>query len=127
MDLCQVPSVKENLSRKRCRDCTADRVLLSTHMVDHWDKIKYLQDTEMMDEVDQEEPEIQVGVKIKQQILIPEISLTIKYHSVIIKGFRADTPLDNICDILNQEDFKKDFDVSNEKTGCLTLENLKPE
>ena len=94
-------------------------------MVDHWDRIKYLPDTEILDEVDQEEPEIQVGGKIMQQILIPESSLTSKYHSVIIKGFRADTPKDNICDILNQEDFLNDFDgrniLRNEKTGCLTL------
>ena len=34
------------------RDCTSDRVLLSTHMEEHWVKVEYRPDTQSLNEVD---------------------------------------------------------------------------
>ena len=80
------------------KDCTADRVMLSTFMMEHWGKIGYIPDSEVMNEVDQQEPEVQVGGNTKQRIIIPESSLTCKYRSVIVKEFRANTPFADIMD-----------------------------
>ena len=113
------------------KECTADRVTLSTFMMDHWAKIGYLPDTEIMNEVDQVEPEVQVGGISKQNIIIPESSLTSKYHSVIVKGFKPETPLEEIIDIIVQEgllsELKSENILKNEKTGSITVENLQPE
>ena len=113
------------------RNCSAERILLSAHMVELWDKIGYKPDTDTLNEVDQLEQEVQVGGKSKQQIVIPESSFTSKYKSVIIRGFRPDTALEDISEVLSQEgflvDFKSEHILKNEQTGSLTLVNLKPE
>ena len=130
MDLCQ--QFKRNCPGKAvAKECTADRVLLSSYMVKHWAKIGYIPDTEIMNEVDQEEPEVQVGGKTKDQILIPESSFTSKYRSVIVKGFRAETPSKDIMEIIKLEGVvpglcEEDI-LKNEKSGNFTVENLKPE
>ena len=87
------------------RNCSAERILLSAHMVELWDKIGYKPDTDTLNEVDQLEQEVQVGGKSKQQIVIPESSFTSKYKSVIIRGFRPDTALEDISEVLSQEGF----------------------
>ena len=113
------------------KECTAVRVMLSTYMMEHWGKIGYIPDTETMNEVDQEEPEVQVGGITKQQIIIPESSFTSKYNSVIVKGFRPETSLEDISDIIKQEGsftvLNSEDILKNEKSGNLTIENLKPE
>ena len=115
------------------RNCTADRILLSDHMKKHWDNIGYQPDNNSMNEVDQVELEVQVGgkSKSKEPFLIPESILASKYNAVIIKGFKAETPLKNILQLLSQagflKEFKEEFIVRNENTGNLTLSNLKPE
>ena len=62
--------------------------------------------------------------------VIPESTLTSKYHSVIVKGFRADTSWDSISEILSQQGLPREFNeenvIQNEKTGNITLENLSP-
>jgi hypothetical protein len=49
-------------------DCTAERTLLSAYMVEHWDKIGYKPDSDLMNEVDQVELEVQVGGTKKEQL-----------------------------------------------------------
>ena len=114
------------------KDCTADRVMLSTHMKEHWQKIGYQPDTDSMNEVDETlELDIQVGRKDKETNVILESTLTSKYHSVIVKGFRADTSWDSIQEILTQQGLPRDYNgenvIQNEKTGSITLDNLNPE
>ena len=101
-------------------------------MKDHWEKIGYQPDTGTLNEVDEElELEVQVGKKDTETNYVPESTMTSKYNSVIVKGFRTDTPLESILDILHQyglpEVYITESIVRNENTGSITLENLKPE
>ena len=114
------------------KDCTADRVMLSSHMMEHWHKIGYKPDTDAFNEVDEViDHEVQVGRKNMETNLIPESHLTSKYHSVIVKGFRADTSIESILEILHHQGLPAEYSsesfIKNEKTGCITLESLKPE
>ena len=116
------------------KDCTADRVLLSAHMSQHWQKIGYKPDTNELNEMDDDvavELDIQVGGKSKETFVITDSSLTSKYSSVIVKGFRQDTPLQNIREVLLENGLSEEYlseEMSrNEKTGSFTLKNLKPE
>ena len=114
------------------RDCTEDRVLLSTHMQAYWEKVGYKPDTDSLNEVDDViEVEVQVGRKVIEPVIIPESMLTGKYRSVIIRGFKAETSLESILEILSQHglpsDFSSDNVLQNDQTGSLTVENLKPE
>ena len=113
------------------RNCTAERILLSDHMKIHWDKIGYKPDNEVMNEVDQVELEVQVGGKTKEPFIIPESSFTNRYNGVVIKGFKVDTPLQNISQLLKEEgslkELREEDILRNEKTGNLTLQNLKSE
>jgi hypothetical protein len=76
------------------------------------------------------EPEVQVVGRDKNKILIAESSLASKYKAVIIKGFRTDTPLNDILDILLGQGlptgYSKEGITRNEKTGHLSVENLNP-
>ena len=59
------------------RDCTEDRVLLSTHMQAHWEKVGYKPDTDSLNVVDDViEVEVQVGRKVIEPVIIPESMLT---------------------------------------------------
>jgi hypothetical protein len=114
------------------RDCTADRVLLSSYMAEHWQKIGYKPDTDKLNEVDGAlNLEIQVGRKEKENLVIPESTLTSKYRSVIVKGFKSDTAIADIKEVLSQNglpaEHKEEDIIRNEKTGSLTVINLKPE
>ena len=115
------------------KECTADRVLLSTYMTQHWQKIGYKPETDDQNEVDGEagELDIQVGGKSKETFVIAESSLASKYSSVIVKGFRNDTPLSNIKEVLLEnglsEQYMEEDMTRNEKTGAMTVNNLKPE
>ena len=103
-------------------------------MQEHWEKIGYKPETDSLNEVDEViELEVQVGRKDKEKEtnLIPESTFTSKYTSVIVKGFRNDTSIESILEILSQHGlpggFKKESLVQNGQTGSITLENLKPE
>ena len=114
------------------RDCTADRILLSSHMVDHWHKIGYKPDTETMNDVDESvELQVQVGGLDKKNIPVTESTLTSKYSSVIVGGFKLETDLATIKEVLIQNGLPKDHldqDISqNSKTGSLTVNNLTPD
>ena len=115
------------------RDCTADRALLSSHMVDHWARIGYKPDTDTMNDVDEAvELGIQVGgSKNKNDDDFPESTLISKYNSVIVGGFKLETALDTIKEVLIENGLPKDHldeDITrNTKTGSLTVNNLTPE
>ena len=114
------------------RECTADRVMLSTHMMEHWQKIGYEPDTDTLNGVDEgSDLAVQVGSQNKETNSIPDNTLSSKYHSAIVRGFRTETSMENILEILSQHGLPADFDsesfVQNDLTGSITLENLKPE
>ena len=114
------------------KNCTGDRVLLSAYMAEHWQKIGYKPETDTLNEVDEGiELAIQVGSKGKEIIVIPESTLTSKYRSVIVKGFRTDTSLPDIMEVLLQQglpaEYKEEDLVRNLKSGNLTVGNLQPE
>ena len=114
------------------KECTADRVMLSSHMMEHWQKIGYKPDTDAFNEVDEViHHDVQVGREEMETNLIPESHLTSKYHSVIVKGFRADTSIESILEILQHQGLPAEYScesfIKNEKTGSITLESLKPE
>ena len=114
------------------RDCTAERILLSSHMVDHWQRIGYKPDTDTMNAVDESvELEVQVGGLDRKTINVPESTNKMKYNSVIVGGFRLETDLASIKEVLNVNGLPVDHldeDITrNSKTGSLTVNNLKPE
>ena len=111
------------------RECTAERVLLSTHMTQHWERIGFKPDIDIDKEVDDlPDLEIQVGHSKKVLPVIPNKSLCSKYKSVIIKGFLPDTPIENVLKELPvnvlPEEYSSDNVLRNEKTGAVTLANL---
>ena len=75
--------------------------------------------------------EVQLGGSVKRDTYVPESNLTSKYNSVIVGGFKVETALDTIKEVLIENGLPKDHldeDITrNEKTGSLTVSNLKPE
>ena len=135
-----VPGARCHQFKKDCpgaavaRECTADRVLLSTFMEEHWKTIGYLPDTgtgTFNDEDQDQDIEVQVGSKQIETNVIPDNTHSSKYNSVIVKGFKKDTPSESILDILSQnglpDEFSMESFIQNENTGSITLENLKSE
>ena len=111
------------------RDCTAERVLLSTHMAAHWNRIGFRPDTEASSEVDDlPEVDIQVGQVRKERPAIPDNRLCSKYRSVILKGFLPATPIEEILKEIPENclpsEHLSDCVSRNEKTGAITLSNL---
>ena len=114
------------------RNCAAERVLLSVHMGEHWDKIDYKPENTALNEVDEDtDPDIQVGIKEKETVVVvPDSTLTSKYSSVIIRWFRSETSVDSILEVLSLQGVAgiTEEDVTmNAKSGSVTVENLKPE
>ena len=113
------------------KDCTAERVMLSTHMKEHWEKIGYRPEVSALNDVDKDiELEVQFGRKEIETNPVPESILSSKYHSVIVKGFRLDTPMEKILEILTQHGLPEAYNteslVRNENTGSITVDNLEP-
>ena len=70
------------------RDCTDERVLLSTHMATHWSRIGYKPDAEATPEADEApELEIQIGQIKEKTAVVPTQQLKNKHKSVVVKGF----------------------------------------
>ena len=120
---------KDCLGAAIAKECTADRVLLSTHMKEHWEKVGYQPETDSLNEVDGGiELDIQVGRKQLETNVIPDSTYSNKYHSVILKGFRADTSLETVEEVLFQQGLPKDYKrvdiIQSDKNGSITLENL---
>ena len=123
---------KDCLGAAVARESTADIVLLSSHMKEHWEKIGYQPDTGALNGVDEKlELEIQVGRNEKETNPVPESILTSKYNSVIVKRFRTDTHMESILEILSEyglpDPYEKESLIKNETMGSITIENLKPE
>ena len=85
------------------RDCQQTRVLLSTHMRDHWQSIGFVPDPGEDSQDEEDDIEIQVGKTnysnstgtIKEG---PDLSH--RYKSLLISGFKQDLGLDQIHEIL---------------------------
>ena len=106
------------------KNCVSDRVLLSTHMMEHWKNIGYSPDTSDLNEVD--ELDIQIGKKVPEpppaDLLRPDH--TSKYSSVVINGFSKEADEEEVYDILIQgglpKSYKKENILKNEKNGQIT-------
>ena len=110
------------------RDCTSDRVMLSDHMLGHWNKIGYKPEAAALDGVDDlPEPEIQVGKTKKDLTVISENKLASKYRSVIVKGFASEQSLETVTQELAKCGLPTQIIQKNEKSGSLTLSSLEPE
>ena len=69
--------------RAIARDCTAERVLLSSHMEAHWQKLGFKPETEANSEVDiLQEVDIQVGHTRKEKPVLQENKFQNRYKSV---------------------------------------------
>ena len=112
------------------RDCTAERVLLSDHMKEHWAKVGYKPDTQDLTEVD--ELDVQVG---REEVgLVPVDSLRPdhrnKYTSVLINGFPVANEKDEseVYQILLEGGLPSEYKIGeiqkNKKNGQLAIENL---
>ena len=114
------------------RDCTAERVLLSSHMEAHWKQIGFKPETKAEAEVDDDlDLDIQVGQVRRNLPTIPESNLTHKYKSIIVKGFLPSMGLENILKELKEnglpQSYNNDDLLQNDKSGAITLSNLQPE
>ena len=115
------------------KDCTAERILLSTHMAELWERLGYKPDNDTVnEEVDSLiDVDVQVGGNSAERSEAPRSTLTSKYNAVIMRGFKSDTPVDTILEALFEQGLPKDYDrlnlVQNPQTGSLTVENLTPE
>ena len=101
-------------------------------MGEHWDKIDYKPENTALNEVDEDtDPDIQVGIKEKETVVVvPDSTLTSKYSSVIIRGFRSETSVDSILEVLSLQGvagITEEDVIMNAKSGSVTVENLKPE
>ena len=114
--------------KAKAKDCTSDRVLLSTHMQEHWGKVGYKPDTQELNDVDD------FGVQIgrKEPELPPHDSCrpdySDKYNSVYINGFPKATEIKDIYDVLKDGGLPEDYGMlqikKNEKNGQLFIENI---
>ena len=114
------------------KDCTAERVLLSSHMENHWRKIGFKPETKSDSEVDDvPDLDIQVGQPNKVTPVISESQLVSKYKSVIVKGFLPSTSLEDVCNELRKNGLPSNYNTENllrnEKSGALTIPNLEPD
>ena len=83
------------------RNCTADRVLLSSHMEAHWRKIGFRPDAEANSEVDDlPELDVQVG-HTRTEPPVSASTLQSKYKSVIVKGFLPEIHLDDVLKVMS--------------------------
>ena len=112
------------------KNCQQDRVLLSTHMDNHWKEIGFIPDSNTELEVEEEELEIQIGRDKINKLINHGPDLTNRYSSIIVSGFSADQNLDDIHDLLLNhgltqstkcEDLLQDM-----KSGKITIKDLSP-
>ena len=82
------------------RECTADRVLLSTCMEEDWKNIGYIPDADTSNNGDNEvDITVNVVSKKPETKVIPDNTHSMKYSYVIIKGLRKDTSRESILEI----------------------------
>ena len=113
------------------KECTAQRVLLSTHMQEHWKTVSYVpdKDSSNSDDIEVEQAvDIQIGSKAKDT---GGPDLTMRYNSVNIHGFLPGTDLQLVHDVLVEHGLPPEFSVNDifrrENAGKLTIGNLSSE
>ena len=114
------------------RNCSAERVLLSSHMESHWEKIGFKPEMEADSEVDDlPDLDIQIGHTLKEKPPVQESSLKNKYKSVIIKGFVPEVPFSDALKVISENglspEYSKESVTRNAKTGVFTISNLVPD
>ena len=121
------------------KDCTAEKILLSEYMLTYWTAIKFKPETTEMNEVDIDENEKAENViETKDQVkgikkVSPDNTMMGRYGGVVIKGFKKETLIDEIVEVLKEAglpfDYGKEDIQTVEKAGNLTLyvNDLKPE
>ena len=113
------------------RECDSDRVLLSTHMEEHWHNIGFTPETPNLVEEDcDSEPEVQIGRKKPENVAKVGPDLSHRYKSVLISGFNVETSMDEIhCNLIEHglpERIKAADIIRNNRSGKLTVEGLEP-
>ena len=114
------------------RDCTSERILLSVHMEEHWEKVGYKPDASTSDLSEADELDVQVGRKDPEPA--PPDSLrpdyTSRYSSVLINGFSKSASEKEVYDILLEGGLPASYHIQNiqksDKNGQLRIENLEP-
>jgi hypothetical protein len=122
------------------KDCSAEKILLSEHMMKYWITIGFKPETTAMNEVDVEETEDLEGkIETKDQTnqpkpsVVPDKDMISRYGGVVIKGFKKDKPIEETLDTLKEAglpfDYSKEDIQITEKFGQLTIyvHDLKPE
>ena len=117
--------------RAMARDCTSDRVMLSCHMKEHWEKVGYRPDNVDLNDVD--DLDIQIGRQDPEpaapaESLRPDHSS--KYKSVIIKGFSKSEQEQDVYNILLEGGLPTEYKIENikknDKNGHLLIDDLDP-
>ena len=114
------------------RDCQETRVLLSTHMHEHWQSIGFVpdQDTESSDDID--EVDIHVGKNNRSYSTVKEgPDLSHRYKSLLISGLhQSELDLNQIYEILLKNGLPNSIKSSeitiNEKSHKVTVNGLEP-
>ena len=122
------------------KDCSADKILLSEHMLRYWNTIGFKPETTAMNDVDVEEiVDVEESIKTKDQIktnqqkMSPENELNSRYGGVVIKGFKKDKPIEGTIEILKEAGLPFDYEKEDiqivEKFSQMTIyvHDLKPE
>ena len=108
------------------KDCTLDRVLLSTHMEEHWAKVDYKPDTQELNEVD--ELDVQVGRMEPEPVVSLRPDHSQKYSSVVINGFSKIADEEDIYKILIEGGLPTEYEIGdikkNDKNGQIVIDNL---
>lgn len=96
------------------KECSAEKILLSQHMISYWKHINFKPETTEMNEVDVETDEEQAKtvdeVRNKPPTVSNDTELSKRYSGVVIKGFKKDSKLDDIVDILKEAGLPFDYD-----------------
>ena len=120
------------------KDCSADRILLSQHMVSYWKRIHYQPETTEMNDVDNEVEDDDKVEKVDEVKTRPidgksDPKMIKRYSGIVVKGFKKSSDLHDIMDTLKEAGLpfnyeKEDLQV-NEKFNKLTIyiHDLQPE
>ena len=114
------------------RECTAEQVLLSTHMKLHWANVGYSPESSENDFSDDED-DLEDNVQIGREPHSRDVgsNLTSRYGAVIISGFKSYIEMSSIKPILEANGLPKEFNsehiARDSKTGKFTISNLSAE
>ena len=112
------------------KDCEADRVLLSTHMKEHWDKIGYKPEVPDSEDVDEEqEPPIQLGRQSSPPPVpvTPRPEMAAKYNQVSIRGVDKDVTDEEIGKVIQdnlQQTTEMEISIERTRNGNITISDI---